>query len=116
MTINKGCRVLFIAQLSVFPNEYEILIPPYHTCTYLKSETKDDRLKTSNNIMKEFDLFINQEFKSYDIIISSTPNNKADYLRLKKEEEEAASHKPTSRITPTIRSKLIQYSRSNKTE
>jgi hypothetical protein len=115
MTINKGCRVLFIAQLSVFPNEYEILIPPYHTCTYLKSETKDDRLKTSNNIMKEFDLFINQEFKSYDIIISSTPNNKADYLRLK-EEEEAASHKPTSMITSTIRSNLIKYSKSISTK
>jgi hypothetical protein len=78
ITILPHCRVLYVAPLSVYKYEIEILAPSNSTFYYNFDKSTDDDLKTSmcyNNIEKKYGICSKNDnsFNSFDSVLALTP-------------------------------------------
>ena len=113
-SIQPGCKVLLIAPLSMFYQEFEILTPQYTTISYI-AESHDTSVSelTTNNIEKNYGICIKQEFKVYSNIILRTPQTIQDFLlqpaiyeahkKAEEEKEKTIAQHSTERINNLAR-------------
>jgi len=74
-TLAKGCRVLFIATISAYYEEYEIITPRGAIFAFDKSisNPREYYALTDNNINKTYGICTNQAFATYNNILIKTP-------------------------------------------
>ena len=82
-TIMPGCRILYVAPLSLVPQEVEFISPINSKFLYNIDQTTNNEIQptlSNNNIKKSYGICskVNERFRSLDIVLAFTPQPQND--------------------------------------